>query len=45
VDVFATGRASLLSLMLAMLVMVCKAAASCTGRELIVGFNASTTAM
>jgi hypothetical protein len=44
-DVFATGKAPLLSLMLATLVVVCKAAASCTARELIVGLSASTTAM
>jgi hypothetical protein len=44
-DVFATGKAPLRSLMLATLVMVCKAAASCTARELIVGLSASTTTM
>jgi len=44
-DVFATGKALLLSLMVATLAVLCKAAASHTARELIVGFSASTAAM
>jgi hypothetical protein len=43
--VFATGKALLLSLMVATLAMLCKAAASHTVRELIVGFSASTAVM